>query len=1104
MAKKVTILGSNILQNLSDDWGRKNNTSEAQTIHDTRVPAGAEWGVTREEVERFIKKTFGERVGYLRVAQNEQSNYVILGFKDENDYASWNAMDDAAKWGSEGQALIVTSAQLPSDTGDAYSVQLSVRETPAETQADKNVTLAVKGTSTIIYGTGGTESLSETLTVQIQTKVSANADYVQRDTVYITAGSSLFTEIDLSKYLYDGVNYVRIRAVGQNATSIWRSFIINVVNLSITPNTSFEMPMGNTTLSLNYLIGGAVAKTLQFEFGLGLGTSFVRQYSYLNNDPDCTRNVGTATNTSTGITFDFTDAYMLANILADGVHTVRARLYVSEEVKTDWVESQYMVVKNSMNTPRVIVNDVRTGLANWSELKFFDWSAYCGSAQSLPVVFRLTDEDNNTTYATWRFNAQNDTKYTLQTQLGIELEDSSVTEFYGYMHIEDGNGGELASPIFFTFSNSAAYQPTAGADLVISPSGRDNSETNPATIINNVDGSAIDATFTGFGFTTDGWVDVKKEVDDESANAETVRALHIPAGRSIDIAYNPFSELTDGNNTGKSMTFEMDFRTDNILDEDEPILKIGTTHATDGEIWGLELLPLEVRMLTQRMRAIDDQNASWAEGKRVHLAVNVVYGLAGLNYVRIFLNGIIEREFNYVATDRFTEGGVHIVMGNTKSDLDVFGIRCYKKALSTNEVMKDYKAGMSSVSEKIAFTEANDILGDGDEISYPKVLGKFNLIAHTGHLPKYGDENKGKTTGVSIYINIVGDPAHSGTLDNLEASGQGTTAMTYKDWNQQYKTTDDTVFTADDGTVGEAGAGYAIEAGEYLAKKLVGKINFASSMQSHKIGLTRIYTDLYKRLMRNNVLTQPGQMQTYPNARLTVYEKPFFFFHRETENDPWEFKYLMTFGAGKGDKPTFGFNKKTTPDLLMIEGANNDRPLALFRIPWNDDISYDPDEEAWMYNGQKQLNFGVGTTTEVDGKEYPSSENGINAHKAFFNFAYLHHTGITYFNGTLTQLKASGDVSTVKMYWVTQADASLGSAQYDLYRWDELTSDWVDAGITKSAPGHYEKLNLRTQYETFCLDLGITATAWTAGQWAQTQQAIIATRRAHFKAKASD
>jgi len=43
--------------------------------------------------------------------------------------------------------------------------------------------------------------------------------------------------------------------------------------------------------------------------------------------------------------------------------------------------------------------------------------------------------------------------------------------------------------------------------------------------------------------------------------------------------------------------------------------------------------------------------------------------------------------------------------------------------------------------------------------------------------------------------------------------------------------------------------GYAIVDEEPLAKKLVGKVNFASSMQSHKLGLTWAYTDLYKEML---------------------------------------------------------------------------------------------------------------------------------------------------------------------------------------------------------------------------------------------------------------
>ena len=67
MAKKVTINGNNLLSSLSDDWGGVNTTQASQTIHGTTVPPGAEWGMNRGEIERFIKssiKAQQSRVGY--------------------------------------------------------------------------------------------------------------------------------------------------------------------------------------------------------------------------------------------------------------------------------------------------------------------------------------------------------------------------------------------------------------------------------------------------------------------------------------------------------------------------------------------------------------------------------------------------------------------------------------------------------------------------------------------------------------------------------------------------------------------------------------------------------------------------------------------------------------------------------------------------------------------------------------------------------------------------------------------------------------------------------------------------------------------------------
>lgn len=1134
MAKKVTIQGSNLLQNLNDDWGGVNNSQGSVTPYSeqgasTPVPAGAEWGMNRGEVERFIKAQFrqmsGTSIGDFEIVADQNGQNALAGFNSKDAYDEWRALEDDDKWGEAGQQYLLSIVTLPSAEGvDTYSVGLTLQTIPQQIQPTSDVSVNIKGTSVVIYATGGEpEPIQEELVVQIQTRNSTSSPWQTRgeEEVTVQANSDDWEPINLQPYLYTGMNYVRIRAVGMYATSIWRSFSLNVVNLSLVPVMSPQIPFTGDTLSLQYLVGGAVSKNIQFMFGIGTGENFIQQYPDANVDYDneCTQPLGTSINTSTGIAFEFTNENLLFGtngIMLDGAHTVKARLYASEDVKTDWVEYQYIVNRNASTTPTVVVNNVGQGLENWTEVKFFDWAAYTGGSGSMPVNFILTNEDGTVEYLRWTFTAQNNVNNSFTAQLGIEVSDISVTELYCFMHIEDSEGNSLAEPVFFALSNSATNQPTRGADMIISPSSRDNSEENPARVINAVNGNEITrgsgqsqekSVFENFTFNTDGWMEVNKDIDDLSPTAEKVRVLRVPANRKLTIPYNPFMNFTSGDNTGRSMTLEIDFRTLNIVDETEPVLRIGT--AITGGVWGFEMLATEAYLLTSQMRALDDQNVTWAEDMRTRLSVNVIYNYnqTGLNLARIFLNGIIEREFFYALNDRFTAtGGVGIEIGNTACDIEIFGIRCYQKALSSSEVMQDYKATLGSAAEKIAFSNANDIKGQSDTIDWNSCLGKYNIIGHIGHLPKYGDANKGKTTNVKLEIHIVGDDAHSGVLDHLEGSGQGTTAMTYYDWNQQYKITDNTVFTsvAEGVAPTDAGTGYAIEDGEALAKKLVGKINFASSMQSHKIGLTRIYNDLFKHLVGKGQISEPAQMEEYPEARIAVYEKPFLFFHKENESDTeWTFKYLMTFGAGKGDKPTFGFNKNTTGDMLMIEGANNDRPLALFRIPWNEDITYDADEEAWMYNGEKQLNFGFGKT---DSNDIPNNTDAINAQKAFFNFVYLHYSRLTPFTGNLSALRASSTVDKTKLYWVTQSEE--GSSQYDLYRWDELYNNgrgrWVDAGIAKLGDGEYEKLNLRSQYETFCEELrnaGETAPTetWTVGQWGIINTKIANVRRAHFR-----
>ena len=68
-----------------------------------------------KRVEDFIKKTFGEKVGCIKVVTgSDGTSNVVAGFATEDDYLEWMSLSDDAKWGDAGAAFLIAHATLPS------------------------------------------------------------------------------------------------------------------------------------------------------------------------------------------------------------------------------------------------------------------------------------------------------------------------------------------------------------------------------------------------------------------------------------------------------------------------------------------------------------------------------------------------------------------------------------------------------------------------------------------------------------------------------------------------------------------------------------------------------------------------------------------------------------------------------------------------------------------------------------------------------------------------------------------------------------------------------------------------------------------------------
>lgn len=292
-----------------------------------------------------------------------------------------------------------------------------------------------------------------------------------------------------------------------------------------------------------------------------------------------------------------------------------------------------------------------------------------------------------------------------------------------------------------------------------------------------------------------------------------------------------------------------------------------------------------------------------------------------------------------------------------------------------------------------------------------------------------------------------------------------------------------------DGNGKYRGKGFMVAENTPLADKLVLKINYASSMQSHLCGCNRLFNDLHDMVVGKNDL-----QKACDTARVSKYTEPVFFFTQADGGKP-VFRGGGNFGAGKMDKPTWGYVKKLYPMFAMFEGSDNNYELTDMRVPFSTDggnperITYSPSDEGYFYNGLQNLDFDAGMTdVDEDGNETPVGS--LTSRLAeIWNFLYLHAPRIEYYNGTFADFQTSQAASnTQKKYWCTQGDDA-----FLLKRYNFVTKKWVDAGFWNGSG--YAKIDLRTDEmtkETY-------GSSENQAQYSALNKEFVAAVVAHFK-----
>ena len=931
---------------------------------------------------------------------------------------------------------------------------------------------------------GGTDT-GNSLDVEVQRYV--NGEYKTAMTAILPsrpASYQSYDELDITSVLADGDNQIRLIAKDRETLASGRIVFASIIkaSLSVTPMFAWERAITDieSGIPISYAVfGTGVEKTLyvritdnaqdkyrEFQYVLGTGTYPLSQPFIPTTSPKD----------------ETTDT---VKIMTHGVHTIEAWVTTTAAGNTyasPHIKNQVMVMADTSSTKSYLLLQQKKGVSegatgnpfaeaeNYVQTdELFGYAVYNPANPSVgtKVSFSIDDYDELANSLTLENMAKNNTQYTVPATIQIEGATVGVTSFV-YLSAKDGNGVNFLStkggarPVIAVVNNHD-FSPVNGADFYLNPANRSNTEENPARILNAAKRNAeITATFEGFSFDqTDGWLEAE----------DGQRVLRVLAGQKVTFGYDPFSEFRS--NPAANVTIDFVLRVRNVTNEEDPVISIANDIAATGKFLGLKLKPLEGCVMTTSKAVYGQQNFGIKEDKLTHLVINICSAIYAdpkskntIPLVRVFVNSSPDREFMFsLESGEWGDKDFRVEIGQSDAEIDIYSMRVYRKAVSAQGCLQNYKSSLPTANEKIIFAEANDILDADGTISYEKARKKYNCIVHYGRPTslQYPDSTK-CWLHIDHFKDGKYDAETSGDIcketKSLPVKGQGSTAKHYADWNQQYdakKTagtiTVDGVETKDgwiDGNGKYRGAFYQLDLSDAKAEKLVGKINYASSMQSHKMGATNAFNDLYRLVMGSSLDTILAEKST---ARCAVKEDMFFFFVVENDGDTPAYKGIMTFGSGKMDKKTWGYDSKVYPDFAMFEGADNDQPVANFERPWNDDVTYNPDEEYFEYNGKGNLDFDAGAVEEDEqGNEIPTGI-AVDVMKDFINFGYLHCTDLspwTLNGGTATSLIAAGNtIDTHRQYWVVNADSA--AAQGELYSWSPLHGRWVKAGLNQEA-----------------------------------------------------
>ena len=896
--------------------------------------------------------------------------------------------------------------------------------------------------------------------------------------------------LDVSQYLLQGGKY-EFTVSGENVTEGYAGEATTFVLYYNITVTDMSLEFQNETWWLTPFVYGENGVT-SFNVSFRVGGSGNRKVILTTSGTGVTRKEYTAVVDTGAATVSF-DVEMPAN--RNTIMNISAYMQNTDDISvtTDPIDRNCMIIKSATQTGQKLmaVNEFKYTVKGGQAHKLFSYAVYDSDSTDdyTNLVFTSKIEDSGEVTTETK-----SARVALKTRHEYEIDLASVSienpTYLLKIGVKDDKSKTLMQERTVTVDNSSSFSPVSGAVWYMNPSGRTNSESRREEIKNSVDNTYVTATWNNFAWSSgDGWVSTANK--DIYGNQYTLSSLRVLSGSSVNINYQPLNIGALG-----SSTLEIDYMISNVSDDTVPVISI-----TQNDKAGIKVYPNRICTGTTSLGSDLQREIATDDSIRIRAAITLSRGdslVAGKssNFIRIFIDGILAKVYE-IGDNESMNNASNIIIGSTGCDIDVYGIRVYKDSLTKPGIVKNYINRLNTAAEKEFVVADNKVFaGESDSnwmgtgvVDFKNTIDQYNVFVFDGDIwPNYNNQNESKGNLELYSVNNVGGIAtpdgtgQSWKISNVKVKGQGTSSMSYYEWNLQFKTSDDTSYWPlvrdEKGEWSEdlenivAGKKIPMFNGIPKANAIVMKKNWASSMQDHKIGSVNSYTAAWKELGFSNAATTADS-----KVRISVYQEPMLGFHKKTDavgDITYEYKGLFTGGPHKGDKQCFGYDEEEWPDLISLEGASNGFVFAEFSVPWkvgDHHVSYDATAEGVAYDSEAHWDFNFGAYDSDDSDHVAEILDQVNRtfHDAY-NIVYECNQNIEPFDGTEEEFLTAvnnKELTLSKDYWLTST--------YELYHvFEEKGIVPVEKVDTGNGP-----INLLTQLGDILYDYSFTKSRGT-------------------------